>query len=74
MLADSAERYGYRNSIQGLYRMAREEGLATWYKGVGPNVVRGVSLASVSWDKADSLAHHERLPNWRVGSLDSIKA
>ncbi|KAI9633646.1 mitochondrial carrier domain-containing protein [Dioszegia hungarica] len=38
------KRYGYRNSIQGLYRMAREEGLATWYKGVGPNVVRGLTM------------------------------
>jgi hypothetical protein len=41
--AEEAERYNYSNAVQGLYRMAREEGIATWYKGVGPNVVRGVS-------------------------------
>ncbi|GMK54490.1 hypothetical protein CspeluHIS016_0110760 [Cutaneotrichosporon spelunceum] len=51
-----AERYNYRNAIQGLYRMAQQEGVASWYRGLVPNGVRSVlmnasQLGSYDWFK-----------------------
>lgn len=43
--ADQASvRYNYRNSVQGLYRMSKEEGIASWTRGIGPNAVRAVLM------------------------------
>jgi dicarboxylate transporter 10 len=39
-----AGRYNYRNSIQGLYRMAREEGISSWARGIVPNGVRAILM------------------------------
>ncbi|RFU26090.1 hypothetical protein B7463_g10244, partial [Scytalidium lignicola] len=38
------ERYAYRNAIQGLLRIGREEGIATFWRGLGPNVFRSVLM------------------------------
>ncbi|KAH8821250.1 mitochondrial dicarboxylate transporter [Xylogone sp. PMI_703] len=38
------QRYAYRNAVYGLVRIAREEGLATFAKGLGPNVFRSVLM------------------------------
>jgi dicarboxylate transporter 10 len=51
-----AQRYNYRNSIQGLYRMAADEGIKSWFRGVVPNGIRSVlmnasQLGSYDWFK-----------------------
>lgn len=51
-----AQRYNYRNSIQGLYRMAKAEGVSSWFRGVVPNGIRSVlmnasQLGSYDWFK-----------------------
>lgn len=52
-----AQRYNYRNSVQGLYRMAVDEGIASWFRGVGPNSLRSVlmnasQLGAYDWFKS----------------------
>lgn len=52
-----AQRYNYRNSVQGLYRMAVDEGIASWFRGVGPNALRSVlmnasQLGAYDWFKS----------------------
>ncbi|EPQ31439.1 uncharacterized protein PFL1_00774 [Pseudozyma flocculosa PF-1] len=37
-------RYGYRNCIDGVIRIARDESAQTLFKGLGPNIVRSVAL------------------------------
>ena len=46
-----AQRRNYRNVVHGLYRVALDEGISAWYRGVGPLVTRGVlvTTAQVSW-------------------------
>ena len=41
-----AQRRNYRNVAHGLWRVAREEGVRAWYRGVGPLVVRGVLVTT----------------------------
>ncbi len=38
------ERRGYSNAINAIVRIAREEGFRTLYSGLGPNVLRGMSM------------------------------
>lgn len=38
------ERFNYRNSIQGLARMTREEGIMSWARGIAPNTVRAILM------------------------------
>lgn len=50
------QRYNYRNSVQGLYRMAVDEGISSWFRGVVPNGIRSVlmnasQLGSYDWFK-----------------------
>ncbi|KZV76901.1 dicarboxylic acid transporter [Peniophora sp. CONT] len=54
------KRYNYRNSVVGLYRMIREEGPSSLFRGAGPNVVRAIlmnasQLASYDFFKASML-------------------
>ncbi|RXK41793.1 hypothetical protein M231_01028 [Tremella mesenterica] len=65
MQADKAkpvsDRYNYRNSIQGIYRMTRDEGLVSWTRGMVPNVYRSIftnmsQLASYDYFKRE-LSH-----------------
>lgn len=39
-----AERRNYKNVIDALYRIAKEEGILSWWKGCGPTVVRAMAL------------------------------
>lgn len=39
-----AERRGYPDAVRGLARIAREEGLGTFARGLGPTVVRSVLM------------------------------
>ncbi|KZF20030.1 mitochondrial carrier [Xylona heveae TC161] len=41
-----AERRNYRNAIDGLIRMSREEGLASLFRGVGANSARAVLMTA----------------------------
>lgn len=38
------KRLNYKNSIHGLYRMVRDEGVSSLARGVGPNVFRAVLM------------------------------
>ncbi|KAF2737231.1 mitochondrial carrier [Polyplosphaeria fusca] len=48
MCADGAkappERFGYRNAIDALVRIGREDGFKAYYRGLGPNIVRSVLM------------------------------
>lgn len=39
------QRYHYSNAIRGLVRIGREEGMRTFTKGLGPNVVRSILMS-----------------------------
>lgn len=39
-----AERRGYKNGVDAMIRMAREEGMAGFFSGAGPTVLRGLSI------------------------------
>ena len=41
---EPAQRYRYRNALQGLYRMVTEEGVAALFRGVAPNCVRALLM------------------------------
>lgn len=40
-----SQRYEYGNAIRGLIRIGQEEGIATFWKGLGPNVFRSVLMS-----------------------------
>lgn len=42
-----AERFGYRNGLVGLWRVAREEGLGAFGKGLSANVTRSVLMSTL---------------------------
>ncbi|WRT70519.1 uncharacterized protein IL334_007517 [Kwoniella shivajii] len=48
MQADKAkpieQRYNYRNSVQGFFRMTSEEGISSWIRGLGPNTFRSILM------------------------------
>lgn len=43
-----AAQYHYANGLQGLFVVARDEGSAALYRGVGPNVIRSVIMSASS--------------------------
>ncbi|ANZ77351.1 BA75_04354T0 [Komagataella pastoris] len=48
-------RRNYRNALHGLARMAKEEGFGSWFRGLLPNLTRGVLMTAsqvVSYDVA----------------------
>ncbi|KAH8677348.1 putative mitochondrial dicarboxylate protein [Xylariales sp. PMI_506] len=58
----AAQRRGYRNGLDGMFRMLREEGPRSWFRGVWPNSVRAAlmnagQLASYDTFKGLLLAH-----------------
>jgi dicarboxylate transporter 10 len=59
----------YRNVIHGLYRVAREEGILAWYRGLGPLVVRGVLVTTAQFSTYDQAK--EMFVN-RFGFSDSM--
>jgi solute carrier family 25 (mitochondrial dicarboxylate transporter), member 10 len=40
------ERRNYKHAIDGLIRMAREEGLSSWFRGVLPNSMRAAAMTA----------------------------
>ncbi|KFH45597.1 Mitochondrial dicarboxylate transporter-like protein [Hapsidospora chrysogenum ATCC 11550] len=56
----AADRFGYSNAVHGLYRVARDEGLATFGRGVSANITRSV-LMNVGQITTYSTAKHHLL-------------
>jgi dicarboxylate transporter 10 len=52
MCADGAKapasRFGYNHAFDALIRIGREEGVRTFTRGLGPNVVRSVIMSEYS--------------------------
>jgi len=42
----AAKRRNYAHALDGLVRMAREEGVASWFRGVGPNSMRAAAMTA----------------------------
>lgn len=40
------KRYSYKNGLHGMFRMARDEGLMSWFRGVWPNSVRAAIMTA----------------------------
>ena len=40
-----AERFAYPNALVGLYRVGKDEGVATFARGVSANIVRSVLMS-----------------------------
>lgn len=49
------QRRNYKHAIDGMYRMARHEGIGSWFKGVGPNSVRAAFMTSSQLASYDSI-------------------
>ncbi|KAI7856487.1 mitochondrial carrier domain-containing protein [Circinella umbellata] len=60
-----AQRRNYKNAIDGIVRISREEGISTLFRGLGPNVSRAILVTSaqcVSYDIfKDLLIRHTSL-------------
>lgn len=41
-----ADRFGYSNALHGLYRVGRDEGLATFGRGMSANITRSVLMST----------------------------
>lgn len=76
MCADGAkppsERFAYRNSIIGLIRIGREDGLAAYFRGLGPNVVRSV-LMNISQIATYTEAKRRLLGTRQLGLKDDVR-
>lgn len=46
MALPSAQRRNYRNAFEGILRMTKEEGPRSLFKGLGPNISRGVLMTA----------------------------
>ena len=44
----AAERFAYPNAVVALYRIAKDEGVRTFARGVSANVVRSVLMSELS--------------------------
>ncbi|OAL33408.1 hypothetical protein AYO20_07264 [Fonsecaea nubica] len=75
MCADGArspgQRFGYNHAIDAIVRIGREEGLRTFSRGLGPNVVRSV-IMNVSQIATYSAAKRQLLSNPSLGLKDGI--
>ncbi|KAH0289319.1 mitochondrial dicarboxylate transporter [Aureobasidium namibiae CBS 147.97] len=67
----AAERYNYGNSIRALYRIAKEEGMSTFSRGLTPNIVRSV-IMNISQIATYSTAKDWLLSNPSLGLKDGI--
>ncbi|KIW85694.1 hypothetical protein Z517_01086 [Fonsecaea pedrosoi CBS 271.37] len=75
MCADGArspgQRFGYNHAVDAIVRIGREEGLRTFSRGLGPNVVRSV-IMNVSQIATYSAAKRQLLSNPSLGLKDGI--
>lgn len=49
-----AERRNYKHAVDGMYRMAKYEGIGSWFRGVWPNSVRAAFMTSAQLASYDS--------------------
>lgn len=66
-----AQKYLYPNAIRGLIRIGKEEGLRTFTKGLGPNVVRSI-LMNVSQIAVYTSAKRQILSNKTLKVSDGV--
>ncbi|KAF1985963.1 mitochondrial carrier [Aulographum hederae CBS 113979] len=66
-----AERFGYKNAVDGMIRIAKEDGLATFSRGLVPNVVRSV-LMNVSQIATYAAAKTQMLSMPGLGLKDDM--
>jgi solute carrier family 25 (mitochondrial dicarboxylate transporter), member 10 len=75
MCADGAkpaiQQFKYKNCFDGIVRIAREEGIQTFGRGLAPNVVRSV-IMNVGQIATYSAAKHELLTNPAIGMKDGL--
>ncbi|OAP60713.1 hypothetical protein AYL99_05715 [Fonsecaea erecta] len=75
MCADGArspsQRFGYNHAVDAIIRIGREEGVRTFSRGLGPNVVRSV-IMNVSQIATYSAAKRQLLSNPTLGLSDGI--
>ncbi|KEF52778.1 uncharacterized protein A1O9_11195, partial [Exophiala aquamarina CBS 119918] len=75
MCADGAKapasRFGYNHAFDALVRIGREEGVRTFTRGLGPNVVRSV-IMNVSQIATYSAAKRGLLANQSLGLQDGM--
>ncbi|KAK1595018.1 mitochondrial carrier domain-containing protein [Colletotrichum navitas] len=57
----AAERRNYRHALEGMLRMAREEGLGSWFRGVLPNSMRAAAMT------ASQLASYDTFKGLLIG-------
>ena len=48
------QRRNYKHAVDGMYRMAKHEGLGSWFRGVWPNSVRAAFMTSAQLASYDS--------------------
>ncbi|KAL6251036.1 hypothetical protein RBB50_001244 [Rhinocladiella similis] len=66
-----AQRFGYTHAFDALIRIGREEGVVTFTRGIGPNVVRSV-IMNVSQIATYSAAKRALLSNPSLGLKDGM--
>ncbi|KAJ9632872.1 hypothetical protein H2204_007602 [Knufia peltigerae] len=66
-----AQRFGYAHAFDALIRIGREEGVGTFTRGIGPNVVRSV-IMNVSQIATYSAAKRALLSNPSLGLKDGM--
>ncbi|KIW32024.1 uncharacterized protein PV07_03603 [Cladophialophora immunda] len=75
MCADGArspsQRFGYNHALDAIIRIGREEGVRTFSRGLGPNIVRSV-IMNVSQIATYSAAKRQLLSNPSLGLSDGI--
>lgn len=49
-----AERRNYKHALDGMYRMAKHEGIGSWFRGVWPNSVRAAFMTASQLASYDS--------------------
>ncbi|KAF9877676.1 hypothetical protein CkaCkLH20_04811 [Colletotrichum karsti] len=53
----AAERRNYKHALEGMLRMAREEGLMSWFRGVLPNSMRAAAMTASQLASYDSIKY-----------------
>ncbi|KAI1629381.1 mitochondrial dicarboxylate transporter [Exophiala viscosa] len=66
-----AQRFGYAHAFDALLRIGKEEGIRTFTRGLGPNVVRSI-IMNVSQIATYSAAKRELLSNPSLGLKDGM--
>ncbi|KIX04847.1 uncharacterized protein Z518_05718 [Rhinocladiella mackenziei CBS 650.93] len=70
-----AQRFGYKHAFDALVRIGREEGLRTFTRGLGPNVVRSVIMSESEVSASEySAAKHQLLANPFLSLKDGMPA